>query len=323
MTTMGKYRHLSRCAMPEGTFCMLAIDHRSNLLTSLNKYAPQPLTDAEFTDFKQQVIAALLPDASALLADPGYGFGAGIASRMIAARGLLSPIEVTNYDQHPSQREIEFIPGWSVEKIKRVGADGVKLLLPYHPQAANAAHKHTLVQQIVAECTQNDIPFFLEPIAYSLDPAKKLSNAELREVVLESARVFSAMGVDVLKVEFPVDAKQSMDQDEWQDACEALNAACTVPWALLSAGVEYATFAVQARIACEAGACGVIVGRAVWTEAVELQGAARQAFLQGEARRRMNELYEIAAKYGAPWHDRVAAPAHDLNWYQGYGESNG
>lgn len=318
MTTMGKYRHLSRCATPEGAFCMLAIDHRSNLLTSLNKHAPQPLSDAEFSAFKQQVIAALLPDASALLSDPGYGFGEGIAARTLGAKGLLSPIEVTNYDVHPSQRDIEFIPGWSVAKIKRVGADGVKLLLPYHPQAANAAHKHELVRQIVAQCAEQDIPFFLEPIAYSLDPAQKLSNAELRQVVLESARTFSAMGVDVLKVEFPVDAKQSMDQDEWQDACEALNAACTVPWALLSAGVEYTTFAVQARIACEAGACGVIVGRAVWAEAVTLQGSARADFLQGEARRRMDELREITAKYAAPWHERIFPPLHDVDWYEGY-----
>ena len=185
---------------------------------------------------------------------------------------------------------------WSVAHIKRVGGDGIKLLLYYHPDAPTAAIKRSHVEKIVAECAQWDIPFFLEPIAYSLDPQHNLSNAELLDVSIHMAGLFSGIGVDILKMSFPVDAKQSDDDVLWQDACERLHVACDgTPWALLSGGVSYATFARQARIACTAGAQGVIVGRAVWADAIPLSGDEREDFLEGIAAARMQELAAITA----------------------------
>jgi tagatose 1,6-diphosphate aldolase len=309
MTTLGKYRHLSRCATPDGHFVILAIDHRANLRAALDKHAPTPSTDADFAAFKQQVIGALAGDASGVLTDPDFGIPAGIVSGNIApSHGLLAPIEVTNYDMHPSQREVDFIPDWSVRHIKRVGGDGVKLLLYYHPEAANAEKQRGIVRQIVADCSAEDIPFFLEPIPYSLDPSTALSNADLLAISREMARLFSSMGVDVLKLQFPVDAGQSRDQSEWRAACEQVSAACSVPWALLSAGVDFETFALQTQIACEAGASGVIVGRAVWNEAVTLPTAARADFLATTGRERVRELHSICAKSARPWSGKVTAP---------------
>lgn len=132
------------------------------------------------------------------------------------------------------------------------------------------------------------------------------------------ARIFSEMGADILKMQFPVDAKQSQDESEWQSACEALDSACTVPWALLSAGVDYPTFARQARIACEAGASGVIVGRAVWAEATQLTGDDLTQFLTTTAHQRMDELAEICAKYAHTWHTSVDPPNTDADWYTHY-----
>jgi tagatose-1,6-bisphosphate aldolase len=319
MTTMGKFRHLSRCSTSDGRFVVLAIDHRANLLDKLNQHAPQPLDDAAFSAFKQAIINALLPEGSAVLTDPAYGIGVGVADHKIGgSAGLLAPIEVTDYDLHPGKRPINFIPNWSVAKIKRMGGDGVKLLLPYHPEAHNSAEKDAIVQKVVAECNQHDIPFFLEPIACSLDPEKPLSNPELRQVVVDMAKTFSAMGVDILKMEFPVDAKQSDDEAEWISACVELDAACTVPWALLSAGVNYETFARQARIACQAGASGVIVGRAVWSEAVAYQGEARMEFINTIARQRMREMAQICVEYATPWFQRVSAPDSSFDWYESY-----
>src|SRR5689334_1622604 len=98
MTSMGKFRHLSQCATDDGHFVILAIDHRGNLLDDLNKHAKQPLSDAEFAAFKQEIIANLSVEATGLLTDPAYGLGKGIAERTIPGRiGLLAPIEVTNY----------------------------------------------------------------------------------------------------------------------------------------------------------------------------------------------------------------------------------
>lgn len=252
-----------------------------------------------------------------MLTDPAYGIGYGISSGAISSQsGLLAPIEVTDYRIHPSQRTINFIPDWSVEKIKRVGGDGVKLLLPYHPNAESAADKIDVVKRIVDECGRFDIPFFLEPIAYSLTAGKSLASAELHDIVIEMAHCFSSLGVDVLKMQFPVDAKEIPDHETWLDACRALNAACNnVPWALLSGGVDYATFLKQAEIACIAGASGVIVGRAVWSEAVELQNDRRAEFVKITARERMEALTNICTQFGASVFNRVTAPQPSMNWY--------
>jgi tagatose-1,6-bisphosphate aldolase len=320
MTTLGKYRHLAQCSTPAGHFNILAIDHRGNLLDSLNKHAPRPLTDDEFTAFKQHVMRRLLPAASAVLTDPEHGFGPGIASGVIGGQvGLLSPLEVTDYSLHPSRRLTNFIPNWDIAKIKRVGGNGVKLLLYYHPDADIAPQKRDLVQSIVLECQTHDIPFFLEPIAYSLDPKKPLTNAERRKVTVKIARTFGKMGVDVLKLEFPLDAQQESNEAVWQEALEELNAACSVPWALLSAGVDYPTFRRQAELACKAGASGVIVGRAVWAEAVELQGDARDRFLATTARQRMKELADICTRLAKPWREKVPPPEVGAGWYANYG----
>jgi tagatose 1,6-diphosphate aldolase len=317
----GKYRHLAQSSTPAGHFVVLAIDHRANLLAALNQHAPQPVTDGDFVAFKQAVLAALLPGASAVLTDPDYGIGPGLTAGTIGGQvGLLAPLEVTNYDVHPRDRATRFIDGWSVGKIKRVGGSGVKLLLYYHPDDSLATGKRELVSRIVADCQRFDIPLFLEPIAYSLDPDRGLSADEHLQVVVESARTFSALGVDVLKLEFPVNPRHTSDESVWRTAAQAVNAACSVPWAILSGGVDYPTFARQAAVACAAGACGVIVGRALWGEAVELQGAARQSFLETTATARMSELQAICAASASSWQSRLPALELAARWYTTYPE---
>ena len=133
---------------------------------------------------------------------------------------------------------------------------------------------------------------------------------------LGEMQTFSKMGVDVLKLPFPVDHRQSQNLREWQAACEAVTQACYVPWALLSEGVNYETFVRQAKVACQAGASGVIVGRAVWAEAVELRGKNRQDFIQSVAIERMKTLSKLCGDYASPWYELVPAPDTSLNWYE-------
>jgi tagatose-1,6-bisphosphate aldolase len=317
ITTFGKLRHLSRASTPDGHFVILAIDHRTNLLDELNKHAPAPLMDAQFAGFKREVLRHLAAASSGVLIDPTYGISYAIADGTLHGRlGLLAPVEVTDYSLHPSKRTLDFIPNWSVGQIKRVGGDGVKLLLPYHPEADNAAEKHAIVQRMIDECGEHDIPFFLEPIAYSLDASHPLTNAELRQITVDMAKRFSSMGVDVLKLQFPLDAKHSTDLNEWQMACADVTAACGgVPWALLSGGVDYATFKRQTEIACKCGTSGVIVGRAIWADAISLHDEARSAFLATTARERIHELAAICAAHATSWTQRVTTAPPSSDWY--------
>lgn len=320
MTTIGKYRHLSRVANSKGHFIVLAIDHRGNLRTDLKEYAGAEYYDEQFAAYKQQVIGHLSPMASGMLLDPAYGIARAVATGHLSGQqGLLAPLEETDYSLAPGARPLEFLPGWTIPKIKRSGADGVKLLLPFNPEATNADTKRATVEQIIAECARHDIPFFLEPIAHALDESQKLPNDELRRLSVAMAEEFSAMGVDVLKMAFPLDVRQEPDEAVWRDACAELDTACKVPWALLSAGVDFDTFLRQTRIAAEAGSSGVIVGRALWAESVRLQGEERETFLATTARARFEQLNEACAA-GPSWTERVSPPDTSFNWYEPYGD---
>ena len=98
-------------------------------------------------------------------------------------------------------------------RLKEAGADCVKILLyytPYDPKDVNDK-KHAWVERIGDECRANDIPFFLEFVGYEEGADEKgLEYAKKKpHIVTESMREFSKdrYGVDVLKVEVPVNMK--------------------------------------------------------------------------------------------------------------------
>src|SRR5690606_10014461 len=108
-------------------------------------------------------------------------------------------------------RQVEFIPDWTVQKIRNMGASGVKLLVYYHPDSGALAQEiETCVRDVSEAAHEVDLPLFVEPLSYSLDAALKKSSAEFAqlrpEIVIETARRLSRCGADVLKLEFPIDA---------------------------------------------------------------------------------------------------------------------
>jgi tagatose 1,6-diphosphate aldolase len=86
---------------------------------------------------------------------------------------------------------------------------------------------------------------------------------------------------------------------------------------LLSAGVDFDTYVDQVRVACTAGASGILCGRAVWKESVQLPGPDRVAFLQIVGRSRFSQLAEMVAASARPFTDFYPPSAgEDLeNWY--------
>jgi tagatose 1,6-diphosphate aldolase len=319
---IGKIRRLQQCATAGGQFIILAMDHRGNLQRALRPDDPARVTYEEMVAFKQEVSAALSPVATAILLDPVYGAAQSVAAGAVAGRsGLVVAVEETGYTGEPTARESKILPGWGVEQIARMGGTAVKLLVYYHPEAPNAAAQEQLVREAAEACARHEIPFFLEPLSFSLEgPRAKLSATERRAVVVETARRLTPLGVDVLKAEFPVDSNEVQDETVWADACRELSDASTAPWVLLSAGVSFAVYERQTLIACQAGASGVMAGRAVWNEAAELDGPARTAFLLQVATPRLQRLATLCAAHGRPWTDfypELAQPFGE-GWYASY-----
>ena len=280
---------------------------------------------ADVVSLKLDIVAALAPHSSGVLLDPVYGAAQAVAAgNLTRGTGLLVALEKTGYTGGTTARRTELLPDWSVAQIKRMGAAAVKLLVYYHPDADKAAAaQRALVAQVAAECCQHDITLFLEAMSYSvnLDAAKgSVPFARDRtRVVVETASKLSQLGADVLKLEFPVDASYERADSVWREACRRVSEASSIPWALLSAGVDFPTFLRQVEVACQEGASGYVAGRAVWQEAAGLTGEARARFLRGEAAHRLDALAAIARQYGRPWTDFHSPIPVAEGWYRSYG----
>ncbi len=319
---LGARRGIDACASERGTFAVLALDHRQNLRKELRPADPASVAYGEMVEFKRAVVRALAPFATGTLLDPEIGAAQCISDGSMPARaGLVVAIEATGYLGPSTARVSRVLDGWSVDQAKRMGASAAKLLVYYHPAAPNAHEQEQLVADVAAACRTADLALFVEPLSYSLSEGSRLTGEARREVVVETARRLTPLGGDILKAEFPYDPSVT-DRSRWADACAELNGASTLPWVLLSGGVDDATFEAQVVTACRAGASGVLVGRSVWGEAAMMEPRARDAFLATSGRARLTRLAEIADEHGAPWHARAtrlttAAEPGD-GWYRGY-----
>jgi tagatose 1,6-diphosphate aldolase len=315
--SIGKMRGLQQCTSPQGTFTCLALDHRQNLRRALNPADPDSVSDLDLTRFKLDVTAELAGAATTVLLDPEFSAAQAIVSGALPGRiPLIVAIESTGYGGKPTARQSQVLPGWSVEKAKRMGASMVKLLVYYHPDAPTAGEIETFVRQVAEECNRYDLGMMLEPLSYPLSADEKLSSAEKRGVVTESARRLTFPGVDVLKAEFPLDVDTDPLEADWTRACDEISSASRAPWILLSAAVDFETYLRQVRIACQAGASGCAVGRAVWQEAVGLTGEKRRAFLREVARPRLETLGKLCNQLGRPWTDFWLPPEITVDWHK-------
>jgi len=314
--TIGKLRGLQQCASPSGTFTCLALDHRQNLRRALNPQNPDSVPDGALTDFKLEVTATLAGDATAVLLDPEYSAAQAVAAGVISGNaGLVVAVEATGYTGDPTARQSRILPGWSVEKAKRMGADAIKLLVYYHPDSSTASEIEDFIRQVADECRKHDLSLMLEPLSYSLTEGK-LTSEEKRAVVVESARKLTPLGVNLLKAEFPLDTS-NRDEDAWAAACAEVSTASVAPWILLSAAADFQTYLRQVAVACNVGASGIAVGRAVWKEAVTMSSQQRLDFLRTTAKERLTRLNALCTALAKPFTDFYTAEALS-DWYETY-----
>jgi tagatose 1,6-diphosphate aldolase len=327
--SIGKLRGLQQLAGSRGMMAMCAIDHRGALKRALNEKSPDAVSYQDMVDFKLDLCQALAPFASAVLLDPEYGAGQAIAAgAMPASRGLLVSAEQTGYSGHTTARVTELLPGWNVKKAKRMGASAVKLLIYFRPDLKDVASKQLdLVARLADQCIEEDMAFLVEPVTYPTKEERASSRkfADMKpDLVVETARMVTALPIDVLKSEFPADIEFEKDEGKLMGLCRELDSASRLPWVLLSAGVGFESFKRQVEIACKAGASGFLAGRALWQEGARIpRRNARMDFFRNTAAPRLKELVGIADGHGKPWYVKLGnsdgkftPPAAD--WYRSY-----
>lgn len=324
--SVGKIRGLTATSSPEGVFNILAFDHRQSFIKMIHPKSPGETSYKDIVTAKSDVVRALAPHASAVLLDPLYSAAQTIANGALpGSTGLIVAVEETGYSGSPDARVCSLLTGWSVEKIKRMGADGVKLLVYYHPHAGEVSERlEQLTAEVIQACRREDIALFLEPVSYSIDRQVDKKSPEFAAqrpgLIAEIARRLGSFGPEVLKLEFPVDVTFDRKETNWKRACEAVSEASPCPWTVLSAGVDFELFTQQVEIACQSGASGCIAGRALWKEGIPLPLDERKIWLRKVASRRLDILSEITSKYGRPWIDFPPLSTRRIKegWYISY-----
>lgn len=310
--TPGKLRGLMAASNERQIFTILALDHGASLASAVRQRAPQEVSRRELTEIKMKLLRELAPKASAVLLDPDYGLPPAIFQGALPGHvGLVTSVEDGDYAA--IREPARLLPDWNVAKAKLAGANAIKCFFYYRPDdAAFAQIQERFVSEIVKDCHNHDIPLFAEPLSYGTTAADRES------IVIETARRISALGIDILKIEFPVDIQVDKDEALWAQACSKISAVSQVPWVLLSAGVGYEDFTRQVRVACQSGASGYMAGRAVWKEAVSLQGSDRQKYLREVVVPRLQQLAEIAGTYARPWTDFYSFVEESISgaWYK-------
>ncbi len=324
--TKGKFEGINACADDRGVIAAAAMDQRGSLQKAIAKGRGDggQATDQDLSEFKTAVTKVLTRHASAILMDPEYGLEA-IKSRA-PGTGVLLAYEKTGYDVSVKGRLPDLLPEWSVRRLVEAGADAIKILLYYNPADNEGINtvKQAFIERIGAECAAVDVPFFLEPIAYDdeLGDDKGIAFAKKKpDYVTRYMEEFSKprYGVDVLKVEVPVNVKFVEGTRAFgggqaaytrQEAMEHFRSAASVatkPFIYLSAGVTDEIFRETLELAAEAGTnfSGVLCGRATWQDGIPVYARegreALERWLSDRGVQNIQALNEVLAKGAKPW----------------------
>jgi len=322
----GKLRALTRLADRDGFFRMVAVDQRPPIRTRIrDTLGAGAVTWERVGEVKAALLRALQPHASAMLLDPGYAYPYAFRD-LDPAKGLLITLEQFEFEEAEGGGRITSpYPGWSPATIKRMGADGVKLMLFYRPDAPASvkARQQAFVRQVGEACRAQEIAFLLEPLVYPLsqdaagaaayteDPAKR------PDLVIETVREFARpeYGIDIFKLETPIAAGQVpaaedgtsavADTQAWFGRIDAL---LDRPWVMLSAGAGMEPFRRILTYAFRAGASGYLAGRAIWWEAFgHYPDMPRfEAALAEGGIGYMHRINALLRETGTPWTQRPA-----------------
>jgi tagatose 1,6-diphosphate aldolase len=313
----GKLWSLRRLADAGGRFKMTAVDQRPPLFSLIEEKRGGAAGYDDMAAIKVSLTRALAPQSSAMLLDPIWAYPRAIG-HVRPEQGLLVTIEDHACEETPGGRKSAAIAHWNVAKIKRLGADGVKILAWYRPDADPeiCAHQEAFVEEVGRACVEHDICFLLELLTYPLpgDDAQTtdyIEHAAKRpERVIESLRAFTdpRFCVDLFKLESPLAAARvpepgSPEAAACQTWFDQLGQIATRPWVMLSAGADMEAFRRILHYAYAAGASGYLCGRAIWLKAAQhfpdLEAMEKALIDDGVAY--MKEINRLTDERATPW----------------------
>ncbi len=268
---------------------IVAADQRNGMKAAMTDApgGPGAISDAELAAAKADLVRYLANNAPAILLDPEIALP-GVVDDGTLARGtaLVVGMDASGYETVDGLRHTRFVPGITARRVRELGGDVAKMLFYLRPdrQGADSAVAEQ-IRALVRDCAAEGILLIVELLTYQLDhESDDAYRAAFPGLVADGARLAVACGAKTLKLQYPGSA----------EGCAAVTAAAAgVPWAVLSAGVDHATFLEQVRTAMANGASGAMAGRSLWKDSLSISASTRQDFLTTRALPRLRELAAV------------------------------
>jgi tagatose 1,6-diphosphate aldolase len=288
--TTAERRAVQQITTPAGRFAVIAADHGQPLVDMLEALGTSSAPE-EQRAFKADLVGTVGRDASAVLLDPDVSLPE-IVDRGVLARdvGLLVRIEADGHELADGLRRSQMIHGLGAEGARALGATAAKIMVFLRADREDLdGYTAGMVRAALDDCRRAGLLCVFELMTYPLEgESDEAFAARKADLVVDGAVLLQECGAKVLKLEYAGTAS----------ACRRVTEAIDVPWAVLSAGVDHEAFCHQLRDAMDGGADGFIAGRSLWKEAVGRPPSERRRFLDGVARRRLEEMLEIVDAAG-------------------------
>ena len=159
---LGKYVHIKKICSKHHHLEMLAIDQRPPIFNIIKKKKKNYGFD-DVVDFKKQISETLSKCTSAILMDPVYSIPNLLYTSQ--SNGLIITLEDHLFTEKGKGRYSKNIQNWTVEKIKKMGGDAVKVLAWYRPdsdkksiqqQQQQIPSSHIFGKRAISEKSEND-----------------------------------------------------------------------------------------------------------------------------------------------------------------------
>jgi tagatose-1,6-bisphosphate aldolase len=292
--TTSELRGYQQICGVDGAIMVIACDQRGGIRQVLADTAEEraQISDAMLGEVKADVVRYLASDAPCVLLDPVCAVpdivDQGVLPRDVA---LLIGLDASGYDIDADGYWLSRLaPGIDARKVRALGGTGGKIMVYLRADrpAANG-HNMEIIRRCIEDFAREDLLLVVEFLTYQLpDEDKAEYKSKFPGLIEGGTRLCLDAGAKVLKLPYPGTA----------DSCAAISAMCgSVPWSVLSAGVDHETFLGQVETAMANGASGVIAGRALWKDCVFLDRARTREALRAKAVPRLREIQAILERY--------------------------
>lgn len=282
-------RGMAAISTDAGSMLIVAADQRNSMKAVMTDApdGPGSIPTTELAAAKADLITFLASSAPAILLDPEVALPA-VVDDGVLPRGtaLVVGMDASGNETVDGLRYTRFVDGITPRVVRDLGGDVAKMLWYTRPDKQDL-HSRVAdeIRDLTKACEAEGLLLIVELLTYRLEgESEEDYQAAFASLVVEGARLAVACGAKVLKLQYPGSP----------EACAAVTeAADGVPWAVLSAGVDHATFKGQVAVAMANGASGAMAGRSLWKDSLSVSHEVRQDHLTHRALPRLLELKDI------------------------------